>query len=113
MRAEVSLVYKNEKKRNWQKRCHNHLPNPYEENLISKYEEMEGRYQCAFISKKSLKKWFNKSEIKRLYQFGYRVYKFQIERKNLIKGKSQVIFKYNSKKYNIEELRRIDILREE
>lgn len=75
----------------WRLRSHDHLPNPMVENIID-IDDLENKYKCAFISKKSLKRWFNKSEIKRLKKEGFEIYSFKVDECKIKKGSHQVLF---------------------
>jgi hypothetical protein len=67
------------------------FPLPDEDYLIDRLPNKDE--YCAFKTKKDLKKWIKKNELKELISLDFNIQKITIEKRNLIIGKHQILFK--------------------
>lgn len=67
----------------------------------------EENFLCGFSSLEQLNKWFNKTELKRLKDSGFKIYKINVDgRSKILKGEKQVAFRrkfiISKEKYEIK-----------
>jgi hypothetical protein len=54
--------------------------------------EWKRAHKCGFSSLKKLKAWFDKEELKALYEAKFDIVRYEVDKKDVLVGKKQVMF---------------------
>ena len=63
-------------------------PSPDEDGIY----EWKRVHKCGFSSLRKLKAWFNKEELKALYEAKFDIVRYEVDKKDVLVGQKQVMF---------------------